>query len=77
MPIYEYYCPSCESRFEVLRPMSRSREAASCPHCQGEARRMLSIFASFSKGEDGSTTALAGTGPACGSCAGGSCSTCF
>ena len=75
MPIYEYMCPGCRKTFEVLRPASQSGEPASCPTCHQSARRVLSLFASFSKGADGATTAVAGTG-GCSACSSASCSTC-
>lgn len=62
MPLYEYYCPTCESQFDLLRPMHRADEEASCPACQNEAPRVLSTFASFSKDSDGATAPLAGAG---------------
>ena len=33
MPLYEYVCTDCESKFELLRPFSRADEVAECPHC--------------------------------------------
>ncbi len=74
MPIYEYYCPECQAKFEVLRPMSRSDEPASCPICTTLGGRVLSTFASFSKGSDGQVASVGGGG--CGGCAGGSCAGC-
>ncbi|MFB0557094.1 MAG: zinc ribbon domain-containing protein, partial [Dehalococcoidia bacterium] len=49
MPIYEYFCPNCKLKFELLRPLSQSDKIASCPHCHTNAKRMLSSFASPSK----------------------------
>jgi putative FmdB family regulatory protein len=45
MPIYEYRCTSCSTRFESLVPSGEST-TPSCPRCgAGETRRMLSVFA--------------------------------
>ena len=44
MPLYEYYCPTCEKKFELLRPMSRSDETAACPEGHKGAERMISVF---------------------------------
>lgn len=74
MPIYEYVCSGCDSKFELLRPMSRANEAAPCPHCQQEAERVLSSFACFSTDESGMTSAVGGN--SCASCASGNCATC-
>ncbi|MBI2303320.1 MAG: zinc ribbon domain-containing protein [Chloroflexi bacterium] len=76
MPLYEYICTSCESKFELLRPMSRADDAASCPQCHNGSRRVLSLFASFSRSADGSSMPIAGGGSGCSTCAGGSCATC-
>lgn len=44
MPLYEFLCHSCDSRFEAyLRAWS---DSATCPACQGSAvERLLSAFA--------------------------------
>lgn len=53
MPLYEYYCPICEEKFELLRPMSRLSEPAECSrgHLAG---RLVSAFSSYTKGADSS-----------------------
>lgn len=38
MPIYEYSCQNCKAKFELMRPFSKSREGASCPHCQSRRK---------------------------------------
>ncbi len=45
MPLYEYYCRGCAAKFEVLRPMTRADEPATCPKGHATATRMLSVFA--------------------------------
>jgi putative FmdB family regulatory protein len=76
MPIYEYVCSACNSRFDLLRPMSQADQPARCPNCQGtESRRAPSRCAAISKGSDGSSAPIAGSS-GCGSCAGGSCASC-
>lgn len=69
MPLYEYYCPRCSSKFELLRPMGRADELATCPKGHNGATRTLSVFAAVSKDAAGSTMP-AGGGCACG---GGAC----
>ena len=76
MPIYEYVCPSCQLKFELLRPLSQANEGASCPHCHNNAGRIFSTFASFSKDESGLTSLLAGNGSSCASCSATSCDSC-
>jgi len=74
MPIYEYACPDCESKFELLRPVSQAQEGAACPRCRGAAERILSAFCSVSKDANGLTAPIGGS--SCSSCSAGSCSTC-
>jgi putative FmdB family regulatory protein len=47
MPIYEYCCPKCGLKFDLLRPMSKASEDAACPTCKSEAKRAMSTFAAF------------------------------
>jgi putative FmdB family regulatory protein len=75
MPIYEYICPDCNTKFELMRPISRSSEAADCPVCKHKANRALSRFVCRSGSEYG-TTAPIGGGGGCAGCAGGNCSSC-
>ena len=75
MPVYEYLCPRCDSRFELLRPISRADEAVSCPRCNNDTRRLLSPFASFSRSAEGISTPTAGASP-CSTCTAASCDTC-
>ncbi len=63
MPIYEYVCTSCDNKFEMLRPMSRADEKATCPTCRHEAKRTVSTFACCSTDSSGMTQAIAGSGP--------------
>ena len=64
MPLYEYRCPTCRSTFELLRPMRRSSEPASCPRGHGGATRTISLIAARTR--DGEQ-APGGGGCACGS----------
>lgn len=74
MPIYEYVCPACELKFELIRPASQSGAGASCPRCRKTANRVLSAFSSFSKNESGVSAPVGGS--SCGGCSATSCSTC-
>lgn len=52
MPLYEYYCESCDEVFEALRSVSASEESTRCPKCSGEADRIMpTTFASMSRRE--------------------------
>ena len=74
MPLYEYRCSGCGSKFEKLMSMSAaSNGPMACPGCGSDARRQLSVFAAFRKGEGGQTTSVGG---GCAGCASGSCASC-
>jgi putative FmdB family regulatory protein len=60
MPIYEYLCPNCKVKFELLRPLSQSSEVASCPRCHTDAKRMFSPSLLFLKAPEGHPLRLTG-----------------
>ena len=63
MPIYEYICGNCRKKFSQLRPMSK-------------ADSPISLFSAISRGGNGESHAVKGSGGGCGSCAGGHCGSC-
>lgn len=64
MPLYEYRCPACRARFEVLQRVGASAEAVRCPECGAErVERQLSTFAA---GHGGGATTFADAGAGCG-----------
>lgn len=72
MPIYEYVCADCETRFEELRPLVSMDDPADCPQGHAGARRVLSTFAAVTKDSFSESSAIGG---GCGACAGG-CANC-
>ncbi len=50
MPIYEYYCLSCDLTFEVLTSLSEALKKKPCPECGRRAPRTVSAFAIASGG---------------------------
>lgn len=74
MPLYEYVCPDCGLRFELLRPLRQASEAAPCPTCQSDAGRVPSTFCALSQDESGLTSSIGGN--SCASCGAPSCDTC-
>jgi len=42
MPMYEYQCPECENRFELLRPARESSLEQPCPSCDADSKRVMS-----------------------------------
>jgi putative FmdB family regulatory protein len=76
MPLYEYVCDSCETKFELLRPASRMDEPAPCPGGHTSSHRVLSSFAAITGngGEYGyESAAEAGMGGCGGGCDGCAC----
>lgn len=54
MPLYEYFCADCATKFEVLTPYAQiTRQAVACEQCHGlHTRKLLSVFAAR-RGGDG------------------------
>ncbi|NMB75950.1 MAG: zinc ribbon domain-containing protein [Myxococcales bacterium] len=44
MPLYEYRCPACGERFELLRSASERDDEAQCPRC-GKKKKMFRLQA--------------------------------
>jgi putative FmdB family regulatory protein len=74
MPTYEYKCQDCGTVFEALRPMKDSDAPIDCKHCSSSNTvKKLTTFRVIGMA-DHSHTSSGSSG--CGSCQGGSCSTC-
>lgn len=71
MAIYEYYCPTCRTKFEQRRPMS---EAATATKCQSghRAERTVSAFA-MSRGGTALIDEMPMSGGGCCGGGGGGC----
>ncbi len=77
MPIYEYHCPKCHKDFEELVFGS---DVPACPACGGNAcERLMSrpVIHTPTPSKVGQVMQYPSSGKsACGSCAGGNCSSC-
>lgn len=77
MPIYEFNCPKCETKFEDL---VFGDATPPCPKCGNkETKKLISCATLHSQapsrvGQQVSFPSSGGSG--CGSCSGGSCSSC-
>ena len=70
MPVYEYFCSNCRTKFDALRPMREADKVIACTHCESERTgRVLSMF--FATGGGQPANDMEGGG-GCG--CGGSCS---
>ncbi|MEO6434843.1 MAG: zinc ribbon domain-containing protein [Tepidisphaeraceae bacterium] len=74
VPIYEYACKSCQTRFEHLaRTMSSADDGAAlkCPQCgSGKTERALSVFAVGADSPRGKSSSPSASGSGCGRCGG-------
>ena len=66
MPVYEYLCRTCDTRFEARRPMGEAGSPIDCPDGHQETTRLLSMFASVGHASDAVRAPLAGGGGGCG-----------
>ena len=72
MPIYEYICLDCKTRFEVIRPMKDADAPIMCKECESQhTSRAITMCFAQSGGR-----VIAGGSSGCGSCSGGSCASC-
>jgi putative FmdB family regulatory protein len=70
MPLYEYVCLDCHTRFERLRASGERDAAVTCPQCAGtRAKRTIAAFATLRA--TGSTAVAESGGGGCG--CGGNC----
>lgn len=75
MPIYEYQCEKCHTKFEAIRSMKDADAEIACKSCQSnKTKRALSLCYSKSDGHSTSTSSSHSGG--CGGCSGGSCGSC-
>ncbi|HSD29973.1 MAG TPA: zinc ribbon domain-containing protein [Vicinamibacteria bacterium] len=57
MPLYEYRCGACGSRFELLRRVGQGSEGVACPECgQADVEKEFSTFAASITGGAGGDT---------------------
>ena len=71
MPVYEYRCRDCNTRFDTLVKSAGAATEVSCEHCaSSNVRRLVSSFAMVGGYDD---TYVASEGSGGGGCCGGSC----
>lgn len=78
MPIYEYKCADCGSKYEQIRRMSEADNGLECPKCKSEQvkRELYSSFAttSSSTGSGGQLPMMGCGANNCCAIRGGGCS---
>ena len=72
MPLYEYLCRTCDTRFEARREMSAAGDPMPCPAGHDDTRRLLSAFAVGGKAQ-AVASAPAPSAPMGGGGCGGAC----
>jgi len=76
MPIREYRCAKCGSKFETLVFSSEEESSLVCPKCHSkDLKRCMSVFTGLVP-NGGTGAAKASSGGSCSTCSGGTCSTC-
>lgn len=61
MPIYEYRCQNCDTKFEKLRPMREAEAPTDCPRCgKVVAKKELSVCCMSVAGGGGGGDAMQG-----------------
>jgi len=79
MPVFEYKCSDCNSKFEVLHKSSVNQEEVNCPKCKSlNSKKLFSSFSASVSGAssysgDSCSTGNCGTTPSYGGCASGMC----
>jgi putative FmdB family regulatory protein len=55
MPIYEYYCQDCNTKFELIRDIAKVNDPAKCQKCgSNNTKRLISKFYSQGSSENSS-----------------------
>jgi putative FmdB family regulatory protein len=67
MPVYEFRCLACDTRFEARRAMADADAPATCPNGHADVRRLLSVFAAAGRASQPLAAASGG------GCCGGGC----
>lgn len=74
MPLYEYRCPDCQGRFEIIQHLGASASETICPACGAQhVERQLSTFAVSAGGATASSAPSESFGCGRPQCAGGTC----
>lgn len=63
MPIYEYKCRKCDTKFELLQRVGATNEGVNCPKCG--ASKPIKQFSVFTSQGTGSSECESGVCPTC------------
>ncbi|MFO7444818.1 MAG: zinc ribbon domain-containing protein [Ignavibacteriaceae bacterium] len=78
MPLFEYKCKNCDTKYEVLHKSAVKQEEVACPKCHStESKKLFSAFSASIDNSGGYSGSSCATGnceiPASGGCASGMC----
>jgi putative FmdB family regulatory protein len=78
MPVFEYKCSDCNSKYEIYHKSSVKQEEVVCPECHsGNHKKLLSSFSASVGSSDFSyndcSSGNCGVSPSPGGCASGMC----
>ncbi len=78
MPLFEYRCENCGSKYEVLHKSSAHQEEVTCPKCNStKNKKLLSTFSATFDGSSSYSSGGCASGncdiPSAGGCASGLC----
>ena len=63
MPIYEYKCLKCGTKFELLQRVGATNEGVSCPKCG--TKKPIKQFSVFTSSDTSSSECESGVCPTC------------
>ena len=73
MPVYEYFCRTCNTRYDKLRPLREADAPTTCPTCNEQnSVRALSVFITMTSSAE-SRGAGSQAAPHSGCACGGAC----
>ena len=78
MPLFEYRCENCGSKYEVLHKSSAHQEEVTCPKCNSaQSKKLLSTFSATFDGSSSYSSNSCASGncdvPSTGGCSSGLC----
>jgi putative FmdB family regulatory protein len=73
MPLYEYVCLDCKTRFDTLRSMKDADAPLQCANCSSDhTARLISLF----NAQSGGRVVAGGAPTGCSTCSASSCASC-
>ena len=74
MPVYEYLCEDCDTKFEELIRSDSDEETLTCSHCKSAS--VVRLFSAFGFSSGNSFVSSSENSGGCSSCSSHNCSSC-